>query len=367
MKIPLLLLFTAAACAPKVDTDSASGSGGSSGAGQQHLLFTGVADDYSVGNLNSLALDDWALSDSLTATTGDAFVTADEGTAIQINAYGYDAVRLYEIGDWAAPRVEFSVGSGANPHDAAICAGSLFVSLYQEPALAIFDPASGLRTGAVDLSAYDDGDGTPEASDLIEIEGTLYLALHQLAQDDGWVADGGRLLAIDCASQTVTGDWAVGPNPTLARRSDTQLLIRTGVYYDRDYNLLLDGGLATFDLATQSLSAPHLTEAAAGYNIDEAVAVDDQALLLLSDEALTYRIGCLDLSSGALSIAETTDAYLFTAVTNDRGEAWIGARVSYANPEASGGLLAYDVATCTSLTGDDWIRPTLSPYSLSFY
>src|SRR5690606_31032144 len=124
-----------------------------------------------------------------------------------------DVIRAYDPGRWSEPRWEVSVGTGANPHDIALCGGRLFVSRYEHDHLLVLDPDTGAEVGTVDLSDLSDADGLPEASDLEVLDGRFYVGLHRLDRLAGWTsAPGGRLVEVDCDAMEATDDWEAGPN-----------------------------------------------------------------------------------------------------------------------------------------------------------
>ena len=84
-------------------------------------LVTTVAQDYATGGFATVSLDDWTVTDGLFLTTGDAALSVDAGVIYQINRYGYDNLRRYTPGEWAAPMWERSTGDRTNPYDAATC------------------------------------------------------------------------------------------------------------------------------------------------------------------------------------------------------------------------------------------------------
>jgi hypothetical protein len=172
---------------------------------------------------------------------------------------------------------------------------------------------------------------------------------------------------VDCTSQTVTDAWEVGPSPSLSRIDEGRLLVRTGVYYDADYNIDLDGGISVLDINAGTQSEVLLSEELIGENIGDAVAIGDKALLLTSDAASVYTVWCYDMAEDTLVEAESTTSFLSGMSLNSHGEAWISARTSWADPDSQGGVMVYDVESCSSLTGPDWITTGIAPYDIAFY
>jgi len=364
--LALLLTMGLLGCDGKIglgldDTGSSSGSA---------AVIGTVSGDYAVGALATVGLDDWAVSDSLATISADPQVIAAGGDLVVLGRGTEDSVRVYAPGAWSAPRLEFALDDGANPHDAAVCGGALFVSEYGEPYVGVYDPDSGALLSTIDLSAYDDGDGKPEPGTMVQRGEDLYLALEQLDEETThWTASGGTVLRIDCDARAVDDAWSVEPGPSIIADPDSEdgLLVRTGLYFDADGDFAWDGGLYALDTASGALTAIAPTESEAELNYTGMAAVaGGGAIVLSTDDSWAYSVWCLDRASGTLSLLDTVSTFLSAIEVNDRGEAWIAARASWAAPDAAGGLLVYDVATCTSKTGDAPITLHLEPYSIAF-
>jgi hypothetical protein len=328
---------------------------------QTHAVIATVADDFSVGALATVGLDDWRVDDTLAPISGDPAVAVDDGLVVQLNRYNYDTVRVYAPGEWTTPRIEFALADGANPHDAEVCGGALWISQYGSAQLPAYDTTSGLLIGAVDLAAFADADGLPETSDLVEIDGVIYAALHRLDRDAGWTGDAGAIVAIDCATRAIVDSWETGISPSISALGHDRLLVRTGLYGS------LDGAVRILDPADGAPSQAILTEEDHGEDITAVLAHGDTAIVLSADDNWRYTIGCLDLQTGAYAAAETTPAYLLSAAVNERGEAWIAARAGWADPPVEGGIIVYDIPACASLVRADWIPTLLAPFSIGFY
>ncbi len=403
MKLTPLILLTLAACAPKVDvadtadpagdtgttdggatdggatdggaTDGGATDGGSTGgttgggttggtapgAELSTAVLATVAEDYSVGALATVDLDTWSVSDSIVDISGDPVVVYSGGYLFQINRYTYDNIRVYEPGQWEAPLTEFALVDLANPHDVEVCDGLAFITQYGEPSLAVYDHETGLLAGSVDLSSYDDGDGTPEASTMVKAaNGMLYAGLQRLDRNGGWVSQGGAVVEIDCASKQVTRSWDFSGSVSVYDYAPDSSRI---VVYDGGD----DAGLWLLDTATGELSEQKLSDMTVGASIGGFASYGDSAVVITSDDDYNYGIGCVDLSDWSYTPAEAVDNYLAGVVANARGEAWISARTHWANPAAANGAIVYDIAACSSLTAGDPLATTLAPFSIAFY
>ncbi len=333
-------------------------------------VVTTVATDYSVGALAVVDQTSWVVDDRLATLSSDPVVTTDGGWLFLLNRYGFDTVQVYEPGNLDAPVTEFSVGDRANPQAAAVCGGDLFITLHSRDYLPIYDPETGWTLGQVDLSMFDDGDGSPEAATLVRKGDTLYVALEQFDQANNWMPAGGRLIEVDCAQRRVVQAWEVGNAPTVHAYPDhdNQLIVRTGVFFTETGSLALDGAIQLFDLRTGTLSEPLVDEVSLDANLGPVVATSNgNALFITSDAAWHYTLYCLNLQDGTHQPLETTNLYLAAMTGNREGEAWVAARPGPADPGARGGILVYDVDGCNDLTADGPITLSMPPYSVAFY
>jgi hypothetical protein len=364
--LPLILW----ACVPRVSpknpespTPASLDSGDIStlGSVQTKAILATVADDYSLGTLATVDLDTWSTRDTLSPISGDPAVVADGGYIIQLNRYNYDTVRVYHPGDWDAPVLEFALADGANPQDADVCGGALWISQYGLPRLVAHDLDSGFLLGAVDLSALADGDGIPEASSMVEVDGVLYVSLQRLDRDNGWTGNTGTIVALDCTTKEVVQQWSTGPSPSIVPFNDGQMLVHTGLYG------ALDGGVQLFDPIDGLADSVVLSESEIGQDITAVLAHGEHAVVLSAGSDWNYTIGCLDMNTGEYAVAEQTGGYLASGSVNDRGEAWIAARQGYADPDVPGGIIVYRIDDCVSLVGADWIPTVLAPFSIGFF
>lgn len=365
--LPILLLT---ACPPKAAVDdsgspSTGGDGGATSEGQQMAVLTTASLDYATGSMATIDLDTWQVTDSITTTAGDASVRAQEGLVIQLNRFGYDSVRLYTPGLWDAPTVEIGVSDGegtTNPHDAAVCADQLFISLYERSHLLVLDPTSGTVTGRVDLSAYDDADG-PEPSSMVRRGHRLYVALERLDRGAGWIDAGGMVVEVDCTTATATRAWEIGGNTRVYHWADEdRVLVGARAYKGWAEGIyVLDPDADTVELAADV--------GVTGNTLGGVAASGGAAVMTtLSEDLSTTGIHCVDLGDGSITDADSRTEYLQSVSVNDRGQAWISAHWGWTDPDgARPGVIVYDIATCTSLTGDSPFGLDLAPTSVAFY
>jgi hypothetical protein len=236
------------------------------------------------------------------------------------------------------------------------------VLLYEESAIAIFDPATAERIGSVPLAAYADEDGLAEPWNLVEVDGALYVALNRLDRNDAWSDRGGTVVEISCAGEKVTRTWSTAGNAMVHRWwNDDRVLVSTRAY-DGD-----PGGLSILDPASGTLTAL-VDEATLGGTADEATGFGSRAIVAaLAEDYESTMIQCVDLETGAVDTLDTTVHFVTVVAGNERGEAWVGDDWGWVDPDnARPGLRIFDVETCTERTAEP-LELLLAPYSLAFY
>jgi dipeptidyl aminopeptidase/acylaminoacyl peptidase len=317
--------------------------------------------DFSVGALALVDLESGAVSDMVTATSGDPSVVADGGWLFQVNGYNTDTIRVYEPGDLFAPLAEFSTGAGSNPHDVEVCGGKLFVSLYETTRIGIYDPASGSEIGEISLADWSDSDGIPEVSNLVELDGVLFAALQHFDRDDGWSSTEGEVIEIDCDSGTVVQTWQVGPSPRITAhptRPDA-LLVLTGVYWQAD------GGIWVLDTEEGLEEEAVLLESEAQVDlVSLATSAGGHLVLTAAGFESGSSLVCLDLSTGIWSSAAATEAWYARIHASPSGEAWVSVRPTPDDPNH--GLLVFDIDACAPRNDLSRFTLTLPPYGVAF-
>jgi hypothetical protein len=100
---------------------------------------------------------------------------------------------------------------GINPQDVAVDAdGRLWVTRFEQPTVAIIEP-DGSFSGTVDLSAYADADGIPEASAVHVSGDRAYVTIERLDRCGGWASTGpGVIVEIDIATRKAVKSIELG-------------------------------------------------------------------------------------------------------------------------------------------------------------
>jgi len=186
--------------------------------------------------------------------------------------------------------------------------------------------------------------------------GRLYIGLHNLDRSTDWRSVGGGVVEVDCESRAVTADWAFADADVYDFPSDPSRVV---VHADGEGLYLLDTGSGTAALAVAADQR--------GGTVEGLAAHDDRAVVVTSDAAGSYAIGCVDFTEGTWTLAESSDNYLIHVAGNDRGEAWISARTHWSNPAAANGAIVYDIARCSRRTEAAPITTVMAPSSIAFY
>lgn len=354
MRAPVLLALLCACTPPPdehVDPPSTD---------QALAVLATSSDDYAVGALTVVGVDDAAVAD-VAAIYPDAVLTVEQGpvwpggaVVWEVNRLMGDTLRRYTPGQWDEPVWEASVGAGSNPQGAATCDGRLFVPLYEQASLAILSVDTGEALGTVDLSSVADADGLPEASGVFVVDDTVYVVTQRLDREHGWTTDlGGQLAAVDCTSGTVTDTWPIGPNPQLGGAGLPTFASLDGV------RTFVDGA------PTEVMVGP----VDGAPVVDLAVAADGLGAFIARDGtpgSSQHVVGCLDTTTQPWTVTPLVSLEHYVsdvAVWDD--QAWFAVRRGWADPTDPGGLMRVDLKTCAEL-GDEWIRPRFAPFSLEF-
>ncbi len=352
----LLTILLLVACEPSASTDAPgdTGPGDTDDGSAFHAVL--VTSDFASGTVN-VVRDDGSMEADLLAVGGDTVVSTDGATTWLLHRGGENTVQVFEGVSFTAPSMELSTGDGSNPQAAARCGDRLFVSTLAD-GIGAWDPATGLPIGAVALDAWIDADGSAEPVSLaVGANGYLYAALQRLS--DFRVVRAGTLAKIDCATLQVVDAWDVGPNPLFTRSPGTERLYLSG----GDYFDLSDGGAWSFDMATDTLSEPILTDSGVGGNVGSlAVAANGHGIYTV-DDAQRWQLWCIDTSTGGTRLASEPNAYVSDAKVDPTGTVWVLLQPNYAGEAGQVGTVRVDPEACTV---SEPLVTTLNPYALGF-
>lgn len=186
----------------------------------------------------------------------------------RIGRYNIDTLTKVSISNPLLPAWQYSTreeGAGsANPYRLVFKDDSQgYVIRYETPISwqVNLDPVSDseFKTGEIDLSAYDDGDGTPEAADGVVVGDRLYVVMQRLDRTTTWEPTDAYIAVFDTTTNTEI-DLEIDPAglggiPLLTRNpSKLQYVDGLGlvVYSIGSYGASNNGGIEVVDLNDHS-------------------------------------------------------------------------------------------------------------------
>ncbi len=279
---------------------------------QAVALFT---TDYTNGALGVISLDGTALvlENDMAMVHSDAIGRAFGATFYVVNRLGADNIATLDAVDLSVAG-QFSTGPGTNPQDVVLfssCRG--FVSLYASDHLLVVNPLASPEdalVGEVDLAAFADADGAPEASFMARSDDLLLVAIQNL--ENYSPTRSGRIIVVDSVEASVSSVielTTANPFTPLVEVSGTgEFLVGTV----NDFSGL-GGGIEIFT-AQDATAALVVSSEDLGGVPSELAMVDDQcgyALVTTPDYSTGVRGFCLDgavdegwlLSPGELSVS----------------------------------------------------------------
>ena len=313
-----------------------------------------AADDYSAGGLAAVSLDRSGVVD-VASLHGDAVVSVVDGVVYAIHRLGSGAVRRYDTLD-APPTWEIGTTTTSNPQALVGDGERLILSMLAESRLLVLDAADGGVVGQVDLSAWADADGVPEAASAAFDGNHVFVAIQRLDRGAAFAAHPtGYVLAIERVGWTVVFDVPVGPNPLIEAHPDGGVLVVTED--GRWWRIGTDGALQG--------PVPLGPEVVGSFGITD----DGQVVAVTRDcpTCAEHRVVCRDTWDG--DEVGRTDPWpvFFSDVLVDAETIWLAARRSWEDPEGvAGGYVSMPLRGCGPIPEpSDWVRGTFAPFDLA--
>ncbi len=183
----------------------------------QTAVVAGAAADYSSGAHSVVSVDPVGgprtVRNDLVPTESDISVSAHGSHFYRLGRYQMDHVVKFDIHAPDTPIWQFSVRDededSANPQE-LVFAGpdKAYLLRYASKKAWIVDPSTttqaGFKIGELDLSDYDDGDGSPEMHSGVIVNGKLFVTLQRWDRSGGgnWVLNDAWLAVFDTATDT---------------------------------------------------------------------------------------------------------------------------------------------------------------------
>ena len=331
-----------------------------------------VTTDFQTGGMSAIDLSTRAVSVDVASVYKDARARWHGGLVYVLNRFGADNVQILNPATGYSTVRQFSVGNGANPSDIVVVSPTkAYVSAYDRAQLQKWNPATGASLGSIDLSAFADADGLPEADHMARFGRWLFVALQRLDRTQGFIpTDSSLVVVIDTATDAV-----VDVNPSLP---GTQAIVLartnpvTAFAWDpigRRFHLgcvgaygVLDGGIVRIDPATFTDAGVAITEAALQGDVSDVEwHTASHSYAIVSDTNFNTSLITWNPTTG------TRIASLFTpggfgladCAINDRGELYV-----CDNSFAVQGIRIFSTATDLQIAGP--LGTGLPPYQVMF-
>lgn len=196
-----------------------------------------------------------------------------------VNRFGSDNVQVLDAAEGFRTIVQCSTGNGSNPQDIAFRSGlQAYVPLLARPWLLRVNPhpAQDCRDfiqGRIDLSAFADADGSPEANQAAVVGNRLFVTLERL--ENFAPVRKGMLVVVDTTDDTLiaavelTARNPFGMTKGLTVRGDYLYVSLVGQFG------VADGGIEAVHVGTLQSAGLVLTEQELGGDVTDFVLVDD--------------------------------------------------------------------------------------------
>jgi hypothetical protein len=346
--------------------DDLGGKGGLLAPGADRIALV-AATDFSSGTYAAFGLDaPFAPFGETGPAHSDVVVRCLPGAPLVVGRLGADNLTLLDP-ESLAPVAQVSLGAGANPQDAVAVDGrTIAVSLLGAAHLAFVDVPSFSVASVLDIAAFADDDGLPEAGPMLASRGRVLVALQLLDRRTPlWDPSGpGRVLVVDPVARAVTRSIAlVSGNPAALAASpvDESVLVACS----GKLGVPGDGGIERIDpeagrslgvlLAGADLGGDPMT-----MDADPGSAAVFLTVYTAKGGTAVERVRLDEDPPRVETLLESADYRFLFAAADDRGRLWVADR-DLEHP----GLRVFDADTGRELT-DVPIDTVLPPYDLCF-
>jgi hypothetical protein len=220
------------------------------------VVATTTAADYSAGNVGTLKLEDNSVLQNLLAVHSDTYIRTYHGATYIVERLGKDNIIKITGRDVAPAKVDYqtNIGHSVNLQDIAFANDNkAYITQMQSNNLVIFNPATGTKTGTIDLSRFNTFAGAanaeqyPYMSSAVVYGGFLYVACQRLVHSGVYLnpGDTSLIVIISTFTDSVTGTIA------LSRKNPYSVSICGGKMYVSSsgaWGNSTDGGVECVDL-----------------------------------------------------------------------------------------------------------------------
>lgn len=288
-----------------------------------------------------------------------------------VNRYGYDNIQVVDATNGFQTIQQFSVGHGGNPQDIAVVTSSkAYVSRLGNKSIWVGNPVTGKISAEINLSAYADADGIPEAAKMVVVNNRLFVALQRLDSSNWYVPTTKSSVAVidtdTNAVKTIFDLTTKNPVTNLIYNvSDAKIYVGCAGAYQSFGNPTPDGGVETItvvDTATDTYTPNGLVidENTLGGDVNAlAVVSATQAYALVADASFANYLVRFNPTTGVKeSTLLTTTAYIPDIALDGSGYLYLSDRDLH-HP----GVRVWDTATDTEIGGP--ISTGLPPNALA--
>jgi len=322
--------------------------------GSSFLAFATVRDmGFTVGQLQRLSVSPETTSTvTYTSTQSDYVVTTDGVSPYHIGRFQIDSVTKFDAQDPTNLIYQRSVADDeptANPYEIAFVSDTkAYVIRYGSTRVWIIDPSAttdeAFRIGELDLSAYADDDGVPEASDAVIVGNRLFILMERLESFSPTLPGYLAVFDTDTDEEIDTGagvaDGLMGIPLSVNNPVDLQYLESDGLLYvlgrgnffaaDDSAGDRFTGGVESIDaqsFATQRVLDDGDEAQNEGFLTNLEVVSATQAYVVTQAGFTDHTVRSLNLLTGELeagSVANIENVEISLLAEDPEGRVWVG-------------------------------------------
>ena len=320
--------------------------------------------DFTTGSLSAI--------DTKTQAADTDLLLIHNDLVFVLNRLGQDNIIVMSKDDLATPITQYSTGDGTNPHEIAVLNTSkAYVTLYEKDYVLVINPMTGDSINVIDLSAFSDMDGLPEASQMALFGNHLFIAAQRLNREAFFSpTDFSTIVVVNIQTDTVVdldqetggiqGIFLEGTQPFgQAQRGGKWIIANVGTFGAQD------GGIEIVDLVTMRTSGSVISEVALGGDVGPvSMLTDNEGYIVLTDTNFTNSVKKFNLTTGVVSKILPDHSGGFTpAISVVGSQLYVLDRGSFSDP-ASAGVKIYNTVSNTLVTGP--IATGLPPSDIVF-
>jgi hypothetical protein len=290
-----------------------------------------------------------------------------------VNRFGGDNIQILDPSASFSTLRQFTVGTSSDPHDIAVVSDTkAYVTRYNDTALWVVDPSTGVQTGFIDLSGLADPDGTPEMDQMAVHGDHLFVTIQRLDRLTTWGPVGTSYVAVvdiatdglvdtDPVTPGIQSILLTGTNPA----TDIQLNPCTGKLYVSCVGFwgLQDGGVEIIDPVTFTSEGFLFTETSAGGDIsDVEIVCEEKGYAIITDANFYTVLIAFDPSTGTKTgTMYSPNDFVLNDIEISPGRELFLADRTPTRP----GVRVFDTVTDTEITSIP-IDVGLPPFDISF-